>query len=285
MTADSLDDTRRLGGACTGSQDPPHRARGAQHQHPVLRLLSPSGTAHHRRGAQGGGPRRAHLLPASRAPGPRRHRLGRPDRDLHDDVDRTGRLRAGGRTAGRRTASDHRRPAPDLRARRSPAARRLRRPRRRRGRAHARADRGALGRTRARERPGAVVLAGRAARPQRPARPLRRPRHPADARLLAHRRLGAHAGDADAHEPRLSLRLHVLHRHDDVRAQLPLPQRGERDRRARGSQTEVGLLLRRQLRRQQATHQRAPADDDRPRPQDEVAGPGTHRCGQATRSC
>ena len=44
-------------------------------------------------------------------------------------------------------------------------------------------------------------------------------------------------------------------------------------------QAEAGLLLRRQLRRQQAAPQGAPADDDRPRHHAEVDGPGAHRRG------
>ena len=114
---------------------------------------------------------------------------------------------------------------------------------------------------------------------QRAARALRRSRLPAGARPLADRGRGAHPGDAHHDEPGVPVRLHLLHRDDDVRARLPLPQPRERDRRARGQAAEVGLLLRRQLRRQQAAPQEAPPHDDRPRPHHEVAGPGAHRRG------
>ena len=216
-------------------EDPTHRAGATQRQHPVLRVLPAPRPAPHRRGPQRRRPRRAHLLPSGGADRPCRRRHGRSRRHLRDDIYCAGGLRAGRRTSGRRPSRGHRRPSPDLRARRRPAARRLRGARRGRRWPDAGALRGARRRTRAGEHPRAVLQARRALRAQRAARALPRSRCAPDTRPLTDRRCGAHAGDADHHQSGVPLRLHVLHRDDDVRARLPVAQPRERHRPAGGA--------------------------------------------------
>ena len=153
MATSSIGSPRALRTTHERVSRPSHRARAAERQHPFLRVLSAPRSAADRSCAEGRRPRRSHLLPAGGAHRPRRRRFGRVRRHLDDHLDRAGRLRAGRQAADRRSARDHRRPAPDVRARRRPSARRLRRPWRRWRRPHARAHRGARRQARARGHP------------------------------------------------------------------------------------------------------------------------------------
>ena len=94
--------------------------------------------------------------------------------------------------------------------------------------------------------------------------------------LVGNEKLNDHA---DHDQLGLPLRLQLLLGDGDVRAQVPLPQRRERDRRDQGQAPDAHLLLRRQHGRRQEAPQEAPADDDRRGPRHPLVRPGAHRRG------
>ena len=230
-------------------------------------------------------PRRAHLQLADGA-----HRLGRraqrrPRRPLEHHVHGDDRLRVRRRAARPRHPGGHRRLARHVHGRRGPRRTRLRGPRRGRRADHARAHRGACAAPASWRRRRPVLQARRRGRAQPAARAAHRPRRAALPRPPAAGRQREAHDDAHHDELGLPLRLQLLFGHGDVRAQVPLPQRRERDRRDQGQAPDAHLLLRRQHGRRQEASQEAPADDDRREPR---RSPGRRRCAptwSATPSC
>ena len=150
-------------------------------------------------------------------------------------------------------------------------------------RAHRRAARAAAS---SRRSAGLSFTRERRGRAQPGARALRGPGHAPRTRPLADRRSRGHARDDPDHdELGLPVRLQLLLGDRDVRAQVPLSQPGARDGRDRGEAAEVHLLLRRQLRRRQATAQDAAAPDDRERAASSPGRPRSAPTSSTTRSC
>ena len=130
-----------------------------------------------------------------------------------------------------------------------------------------------------------LVPAQRRDRAQPAARALHRPRYAPVPRPRSRGRQRAPLEHPHHDQLGLPVRLHLLLGDGDVRQEVPLPQRRERDRRDQAEEPEEDLLLRRQHGGQPQAPQAAAAHDDRRGHPGALGRAGAHRRGDATRSC
>ena len=172
----------------------------------------------------------------------------------------------------------HRRLARHVHGRRGPRARRLRRPRRGRRGAHARAHRGPRRRARAGHRRAASRSGATAPRSTTTSAPpcpdLDQLPMPDLDLIVGHEGVNSMPIMTSWGCPFDCTFCSVTAMFG---AQVPLPQRGERDGRAARQAPEAHLLLRRQPRRQQGAAQAPAEDDDRRGDRRPVAGADAHR--------